>query len=136
MTKTELKDLTYQINGAAIDVHKELGPGLLESIYHKCLEFELWLRGINFKTELVIPIRYKAMELDVNLRCDLYVEDCIVVELKTVETLIPVHDAQVMSYMKLLNASKGIFYNFKSQNLYKHGQRTYVNRLFEALEEG
>lgn len=116
-------------------MHKELGPGLLESVYHKCLEYELWLRGISFKTELVIPIRYKAMELKTNLRCDLYVEDCIVVELKTVESLIPVHDAQVMSYMKLLNAPKGIIYNFKTQNLYKDGQRTYVNRLFEALEE-
>lgn len=136
MTKKDLKDITYQLNGAAIDVHKELGPGLLESVYHKCMEYELWLRGIDFKSELVVPVNYKAMELNTQLRCDLFIEDSIVVELKTVETLLPVHDAQVMSYMKLLDAPKGIIYNFKTQNLYKHGQKTFVNRIFEGLDEG
>jgi GxxExxY protein len=75
------------------------------------------------------------MELKANLKCDIYVEDVIVVELKTVENLLPVHTAQVMTYMKLLNSPKGILYNFKTQNLYKEGQRTFVNRLFEGLDD-
>lgn len=85
ITKTYLKDLIYQVNGAAIEVHKNLGPGLLESIYHRCLEKELSIRDFNFNTEYIIPINYKGLQIDANLRCDLYIEKCLVVELKSVE---------------------------------------------------
>jgi GxxExxY protein len=133
ITKSYLTDLTYQINGAAIEVHKFLGPGLLESVYHKCLKKELNLRGISFKSELLVPIIFKDLETD--LRCDLFIENCIVLELKAIETILPIHHAQLMTYMKLLEAPKGIIYNFHSVNLYKDGQKTFVNEYFRILED-
>lgn len=84
ITKTILKDLVYQVNGAAITVHKALGPGLLESVYHKCLKEELSFVGISYKSELSVPVNYRGLNLDTELRCDLFVEDILVVELKAV----------------------------------------------------
>jgi GxxExxY protein len=135
ITKSYLTDLTYQVNGAAIEVHKFLGPGLLESVYHKCLKKELNLRGISFKSELLVPIIFKDLELETDLRCDLFIENCIVLELKAIETILPIHHAQLMTYMKLLEAPKGILYNFHSVNLYKDGQKTFVNEYFRILED-
>lgn len=135
ITKTYLKDLTYKINGAAIEVHKELGPGLLESVYHKCMKRELTLRGISFKSELSVPINFKGVDLVTDYRCDLLVEDCIVVELKALEILPPIHQAQILTYMKLLKKPKGIMYNFHSINLYNQGQQTFVNEYYSALED-
>ena len=135
ITKSYLTDLTYQVNGAAIEVHKFLGPGLLESVYHKCLKKELYLRGISFKSELLVPIIFKDLEIETDLRCDLFIENCIVLELKAIETILPIHHAQLMTYMKLLEAPKGILYNFHSVNLYKDGQKTFVNEYFRILED-
>ncbi|WP_439553424.1 GxxExxY protein [Flavobacterium macrobrachii] len=135
LTKSYLKDLTYQINGAAIEVHKFLGPSLLESIYHKCLKKELDVRGISFTSELLVPINFKGLDVDTNLRCDLFIENCIVLELKTVDDFAPIHQAQLLTYMKLLEAPKGILYNFNSVNLYKEGQMTLVNEYFRNLED-
>ncbi len=135
ITKSYLTDLTYQINGAAIEVHKLIGPGLLESVYHKCLKKELDLRGISFKSELLVPIFFKDLEIETDLRCDLFIENCIVLELKAIETVLPIHHAQLMTYMKLLEAPKGILYNFHSVNLYKEGQKTFVNEFFRVLED-
>jgi GxxExxY protein len=133
ITQKYLDDLTYNINGAAIEVHKALGPGLLESIYHKCLMQELKLRGINFNSEVTIPVNYKGIKVETELRCDLFIENIIVVELKSVESLLPVFDAQLLTYMKLLKAPKGILYNFNCTNLYKEGQKTFVNEYFKIL---
>jgi len=133
ITKSYLTDLTYQINGAAIEVHKFLGPGLLESVYHKCLKKELNLRGISFKSELLVPIVFKDLEIETDLRCDLFIENCIVLELKAIEIILPIHHAQLMTYMKLLESPKGILYNFHSVNLYKDGQKTFVNEYFRLL---
>jgi GxxExxY protein len=135
ITKSYLTDLTYQVNGAAIEVHKFLGQGLLESVYHKCLKKELNLRGISFKPELLVPIIFKDLEIETDLRCDLFIENCIVLELKAIETILPIHHAQLMTYMKLLEAPKGILYNFHSVNLYKDGQKTFVNEYFRILED-
>ena len=135
ITKSYLTDLTYQINGAAIEVHKFLGPGLLESVYHKCLKKELNLRGISFKSELLVPIVFKDLEIETDLRCDLFIENCIVLELKAIEIILPIHHAQLMTYMKLLESPKGILYNFHSVNLYRDGQKTFVNEYFRALED-
>lgn len=135
VTKTYLTDLTYQVNGAAIEVHKALGVGLLESAYHKCLAYELSLRGIAFKTELLVSIYYKGINVDSLLRCDLLIEDVLVVELKAVEKVMPIHEAQIFTYMKLLEAPKGIIYNFNTVNIYKEGQKTYVNELYRFLSE-
>ena len=87
VTKKYLKNLIYLVNGAAIEVHKNLGPGLLETIYHKCMIHELNLRGINYKSELVIPIEYKGVFLESDLRCDLHIENCLVLELKAVDRI-------------------------------------------------
>ncbi|MBL7886308.1 MAG: GxxExxY protein [Flavobacterium sp.] len=135
LSKTYLKDLVYNVNGAAIEVHKSLGPGLLESIYHRCMEKELSTKDFNYKTELIIPINYKGMSLDANLKCDLFVENCLVVELKSVEKVLPIHEAQLLTYMKLLKAPIGLIINFKVTNIYKEGQQTFVNEFYRYLEE-
>jgi len=134
-SKAYLKDLTYQVNGAAIEVHKSLGAGLLESTYHRCMMHELNLRGISFQTEMLVPVSYKGMNIETNLRCDLFVENVLTVELKSVDKLMPIHEAQIMTYMKLLESPKGIIYNFNTVNLYTEGQKTYVNDLYRILPE-
>ena len=133
ITKKYLKDLIYKVNGAAIEVHKSIGPGLLESVYHKCLKHELTLRGIYFQSEIIVPVSYKGLELDIELRCDLFVENILPVELKAVEYILPVHEAQLLTYMKLLNAPEGLLLNFNVSNLFNEGQRTYVNELYRDL---
>ena len=135
LTKKYLNELTYNVIGAAIEVHKELGPGLLESVYHKCLFHELRLRNIYFQSELIIPLEYKGLELDAELRCDFFIEQSLVVEIKAVEYVLPVHEAQLMTYMKLLQMSKGILINFNVAHLFKEGQKTYVNEHFRFLPD-
>jgi GxxExxY protein len=135
MTKTYLKDLIYQVNGCAIEVHKHLGPGLLESVYHSCLKKELTLRGINFQTELIIPINYKGLDVEAGLRCDLFIEESLVVELKSVEKVLPIHEAQLLTYMKLLEVPIGLIINFNVTNIFKEGQKSYVNEHYRYLEE-
>jgi len=97
ISKSFLLDLTYKINGSAIEVHKTLGPGLLESVYKQCLKQELSLRGISFVSEIVVPIHYKGIDLEANLRCDIFVENCLVLELKAIENVLPIHEAQLLS---------------------------------------
>ncbi len=135
MTKQSLNNLTYDIVGAAIEVHKELGPGLLESVYHSCMKHELKNRRLNFISELPVKVLYKGFYVDSDLRCDLLVEESIVVELKAVETVPPVFEAQLLTYMKLLKKPKGILFNFTCQNIFKQGQRTFVNDLFSRLPD-
>ena len=135
ITKSYLKDLIYQVNGAAIDVHKALGPGLLESVYHKCMKHELSLRNLNYQSELIIPVNYKGIEIEAELRCDLFVENILPVELKAIEGILPVHEAQLMTYMKLLKAPEGLMLNFNVANIFKEGQRTYVNELYRDLPD-
>ncbi len=135
ISKTYLKDLVYHINGAAIEVHKHLGPGLLESVYHNCLFKELSDKDFNFQSELTLPIHYKGIEVETNLKCDLFVENCLVVELKAVDKVLPIHEAQLMTYMKLLKVPIGLIINFNVTNIYKEGQKTYVNEFYRNLEE-
>lgn len=134
MTQREyLKDLVYQVNGAAIEVHRALGPGLLENIYQRCLVHELSLRKIEFKSEVNLPIYYKGAEINASLRCDFIIEDVLVVELKAVETVLPIHKAQLLTYMKLLRKPMGLMLNFNCTHIYSEGQKTYVNEYFEEL---
>lgn len=118
-----------------IEVHKTIGPGLLESIYHKCMIKELSLRGIKFQSELIIPIEYKGLELESDLRCDLFIENCLVLELKATDKIIPIHIAKLMSYMKLLETPIGLMINFNVTNIYHEGQKTYINDLYRWLED-
>ena len=136
ITRKYIDQLSYKIIGAAIEVHKNVGPGLLESVYHRFLEQELFLRGIDHQTELVVPVLYKGINLETQLRCDFFVNRLIVVEIKSVEFLAPVFEAQILTYMKLLKAPKGILVNFNSVNLFKEGQQTYVNELYRELPFG
>ena len=135
MTKSYLKNLIYQVNGAAIEVHKNIGPGLLESVYHKCMEKELTYRGISFQTELRIPIQYKDFSIEADLKCDLVIEEILIVELKSVKKILQIHEAQILTYMKLLEVPMGLLINFNVTNIYKEGQKTYVNEHYRYLED-
>lgn len=135
MTKSYLDDLTYRIVGAAIEVHKNVGAGLLESVYHRCLMEEFKQRGIQYRSELNVPIDYKGIDLDANLRCDFLVEEAIVVELKVVDMMAPVFEPQLLTYMKLLKKPKGILINFNCTNIFKEGQQTFVNEYFRLLPD-
>jgi GxxExxY protein len=135
LTKKDLNIITYNVLGAAIKVHKALGPGLLESVYHRCLFYEMNKQNILFKSSLNVPVIYDGLVLDADLRCDFFVDSCLVVELKAVDMLAPIFESQLLTYMKLLNAPKGILINFNSRNLFKDGQRTLVNELFRILPD-
>lgn len=93
------------------------------------------MRNINFVTELTVPVYFKGISVTTDLRCDLFVESLLVVELKAVSALIPIHQAQLFTYMKLLNAPKGLLINFNSVNLFRDGQKTLVNELYRALPD-
>lgn len=133
MTKTYLDNLTYQIIGSAIEVHKQLGPGLLESSYSRCFSHELSLRSIKHTDQLVVPLSYKGLVLDSEYRLDIIAEDLIIIELKAVEGILKVHEAQILTYMKLLEKPKGILLNFNCTNIFKEGQRTFVNDYYSKL---
>ncbi|MDE1190993.1 MAG: GxxExxY protein [Arachidicoccus sp.] len=135
ITKKYLDKLTYEVIGSAIEVHKFMGSGLLESVYHKCLKEELGHRKINFQTEMSVPVMYKNKILDIDFRCDFFIEQCIVVELKAVQEMVHAFEAQLLTYMKLLKAPKGILINFNCSNIFKEGQKTYVNEYFKGLPE-
>ena len=122
--------ITEAIIGAAIDVHKVLGPGLLESVYEECLFYELTLRKLNVDRQLGLAVNYKDVKLDIGYKLDLFVEKKVVVELKTVDKFMPIHDAQLLTYMKLVSCSVGLLINFNVPIL-KQGLRrkvlNYVN---------
>ena len=133
VTQKYLDELTYKIIGCAIEVHKHLGPGLLESVYEKCLAREFLLQGIEFKNQVWLPINYKGLELDTELRLDFLVENLILVKSKARESMLPVHGAQILTYMKLMKKPKGILINFNCTNIFKEGKKTFVNEYYAAL---
>ena len=135
MTKKYVDNLTHEIIGAAIEVHKELGPGLLESVYEKCLIHLLREKGLNVKSQMKVPLVFRGMPLDLDLKCDLLVNDCIVVELKTVVCFVPVHESQLLTYLNLLRKPKGILINFYCTNIFKEGQKTYVTEHYRHLPD-
>ncbi len=106
-------ELTEAIIGAAIEVHRTLGPGLLESAYEQCLCHELSLQNMEFPRQVELPVRYKAVQLDCGYRIDVLVDERVVVELKAVERLLPIHEAQLMTYLKLSGRSVGLLLNFQ-----------------------
>ncbi|MGV7106875.1 GxxExxY protein [Flavobacterium sp. U410] len=122
----KLNELSYRVIGLAIEVHKNLGPGLLESAYEECLYFELVNAGLYVKKQVPLPIVYKDIKLDHGYRIDLLVEDCIVIELKTVENFTNVHSAQILTYLKLGNFPLGLLMNFDSKIL-KNNIKRFIN---------
>jgi GxxExxY protein len=133
MTKKEETQLSYEITGYAIKVHKLLGPGLLESVYEKCLMYELIQNGYLVQQQLKVPLTYQDLEFETELRLDLLINNTIIVELKTVENLLPVHEAQLLTYMKLLKKPQGLLINFFTDNITK-SMKPMVNDFFAELE--
>ncbi|HDJ29825.1 MAG TPA: GxxExxY protein [Candidatus Acetothermia bacterium] len=126
----EINRITETIIGAAIEVHRALGPGLLESVYEECLCRELSLRGIPFERQRSLPVEYKGLRLDCGYRLDLLVADTVVVEIKAVESLLPIHEAQLLTYLRLGGWKVGLLINFNVAVL-----RQGIRRRVLGLEE-
>ena len=105
-------ELTGKVIGCAIEVHRNLGPGLLESAYERCLSFELLANNIHHYVQKELPIKYKSIDLDCGYRTDLLIEDKLIIEIKSVEKVLPIHEAQLLIYMKLADISTGLLINF------------------------
>ena len=127
----DLNGITHGIIAAAIEVHRQLGPGLLESAYRECVCYELSQMGLAFTREVQLPLSYKGLKLDCSYRIDLLVEDEIVVELKSVEQILPVHSAQLLTYLKAAHKQVGLLINFNVPVL-KDGIRRIVNNYTES----
>lgn len=123
-----LNEISGQILDASIQVHRELGPGLLESAYEACLAYELRKRGLKVLTQVGLPVIYDQVKLDVGYRIDLLVEDCIIVELKAVEHVLPLHEAQLITYLKLADIRLGLLINFNVVRV-KDGFKRFANNL-------
>lgn len=134
ITKKEVTQLSYTIVGLAIKVHKELGPGLLESVYEKCLKYELEKNGYEVKQQLSVAIQYDELEIEADLKIDLLVNDLVVIELKAVENMNPVYEAQLLTYMKLLEVPQGLLINFFTNNITKT-TKPFVNEYFNYLPD-
>jgi GxxExxY protein len=112
-TETQrLNQITEQIIGCAIEIHRALGPGLLESAYEECLCYELSQKGLKFKRQVALPVVYKEVKLDCGYKLDIVVEDLVIIEIKAVQNLLPVHEAQLLSYLKSGNKPVGLLINF------------------------
>jgi len=122
----ELNEITEKVIGCAIKVHRALGPGLLESTYEVCLAHELVKEGLKVKTQVALPVIYDGLRLDAGYRIDVLVEDAVIVELKSIESLHPIHEAQVISYLKLSGKKIGLLINFNVK-LLKSGIKRLVN---------
>ena len=122
----DLNELTGAIIGAAIEVHRNLGPGLLESAYETCLVWELRQKGLKVEPQVPVPIRYKGLQLDACYRIDLLVEDKIIVELKAIDKIQPIHTAQVLTYLKMTNLKMALILNFNVE-LMRSGIKRIIN---------
>lgn len=122
----EIERLATLAVDAAFSVHSELGPGLLESAYQACFAYELGLRGVAYQKELPVPLNYKGVRIEVGFRADVIIEQKLLIELKAVEQLLPIHKAQVITYLKLTKLPLGILINF-NEVLIKHGIQRVLN---------
>ncbi len=125
-TEVELNEISGWVIGAAIAVHRELGPGLLESAYEACLMYELQQRGLRVEQQVYQPVIYKGLKLDCGYRLDLVVEDQVIVELKAVSAILPIHEAQLLTYLKLRKLRLGLLINFNVP-LLKNGIKRLLN---------
>lgn len=117
ITQKHINEISYKIIGCAIEVHKHLGPGLLESVYEPCLIDEMRSAGLSVKSQIYVPVHYKGKDLGGSLKLDLLVNDLIIVEEKAVEQMIPLYKAQLLSYLKLTGKPKGLLINFHCENI-------------------
>jgi GxxExxY protein len=124
----DIEEVARQTVDAAIKVHRALGPGLLESAYQKCLEYELRKRGLQVECEVLLPVIYEGVQIDAGYRIDMLVEGCVIIENKTVEKLLPIHQAQLLTYLKLRDCRLGFLLNWNVP-LMKQGIKRMVNNL-------
>ena len=134
LTKKTVTQLSYEITGFAIKVHKSIGPGLLENVYEKCLKYELENNGYSVSQQMSVPIIYDALQLDANFRLDLLVNETVIVEIKAHESILPIHEAQLITYMKLLQKPQGLLINFFTNNISK-SMKPFVNEYFSVLPD-
>ena len=124
----DIEEIGRNIVHSAVKVHKALGPGLLESVYQQCLAYELGKAGLNVACEVPLPVKYETITLDIGFRIDMMVENVVVIENKTVETLLPIHEAQLLTYLKLTDSKLGYLLNWNVV-LMKQGIKRMVNNL-------
>ena len=127
---TDIESTARQIVHAAIKVHKALGPGLLESVYQKCLTYELEKTGLKVQCEVPLPVQYEDIKIDAGFRADMIIEDSVIIENKTVDQLAPIHEAQLLTYLKITGMNLGFLLNWKV-TLMKDGIKRMVNELEE-----
>jgi len=132
-TQKSINQLTKDILGCAIEVHKEFGPGMLEKTYERALLMLLHEKGLKVQSQLEVPVVFKGTVIDNAFRLDLLVEELIIVELKAVQNLLPVHEAQLLTYLKLAKKPKGILINFYSTNIFYNGQKTFITDEYSRL---
>ena len=123
-----IEQIARKIVNSAIKVHKALGPGLLESVYQKCLTYELDKAGLNVKCEVLLPVQYEEIRIDAGLRADMIVENSVIIENKTVDKIAPIHEGQILTYLKITNHKLGFLLNWNVP-LMKDGIRRVVNNL-------
>lgn len=133
ITQKYVNDIAYEIVGCAIEVQRNLGPGLLESIYEICLLEEMLAVGLKAKSQVNIPLHYKGKALATPLRLDILVNDLVIVEVKAVEVMMPIYTAQLLTYLKLANRPKGLLLNFNCVHLSRNGLVPLVTDAFAAL---
>lgn len=126
----DIEEIGRNVVHSAIKVHKALGPGLLESVYQKCLAYELEKAGLNVKCEFPLPVQYETIKIDVGFRADMIVDDAVIIENKTVDKIAPIHEAQLLTYLKLTNLNLGFLLNWNVP-LMKDGIKRMVNKLKE-----
>jgi GxxExxY protein len=123
-----INSITEKVIGCAIEVHRSIGPGLLESAYEECLCYELSQHGLSFERQVPLPVIYKAVKLDCGYILDIIVEDLVILEIKAVERIMPIHEAQLLSYLKMLDKRVGLILNFH-MSIMKNGIKRIVNNL-------
>ena len=129
MDDTDLKELSYAVRGAAMEVYNYLGPGLLESLYEKAMIYELRIRGVHVESQVPIQILYKGITLSEDYKMDLLLDNAMIIELKSVEKLLPIHYKQLRSYLKLSNKQMGWLINFNESD-FSHGMVKVINRYY------
>ncbi len=133
MTKQFIDNVSYEVIGSIIEVHKTLGPGLIESTYHKCLVYELGLRNISYISEGTFAFSYKDLDLSTDFRCDLLVEGVIMLELKAVTEIVPFFKTKLLHQMKIAKVPKGMLINFNVANIMKEGCHVFLNEFYTHL---
>lgn len=133
ITQKYLDFLTKEIIGCAIEIHKELGPGLLESAYEKCMIYLLRKKGFQVESQLIVPIMFQELIVDRGFKLDLLVENLIIVELKTITEFIPINKAQLLTHLSLMKKPKGILINFHCLNIFYEGQKTFITKEYSKL---